>query len=144
MFKWFIWQCVNFSIPPLLFGASCILSSSSLHSSLMLSGSSFLHVQSSHVSIYGFPYYPLAPSFSFPGGIFSYPQVFRIVYQEDHCDFVLFIIYSSSFNSMSILPSAFFKINLFIYLFMAACGVYSSLRCVGFSLRWLLVAEHRL
>ena len=50
--------------------------------------------------------------------------------------------------------------NKFIYLFsfwlrwvfvaarglslVVASGGYSSLRCAGFSLRWLLVAEHRL
>ena len=56
-------------------------------------------------------------------------------------------------------PSLFFKVNLFIYfyfwlpwIFVAACGLslvaasggYSSMRCAGFSLRWLLVAEHGL
>ena len=51
----------------------------------------------------------------------------------------------------------FFKINLFIYFWLcwvfaaarrlslvAASGSYSSLQCVGFSLRWLLIAEHGL
>ena len=36
----------------------------------------------------------------------------------------------------------FFKIYLF-YLFIFGC-IGSSLRCAGFSLRWLLVAEHGL
>ena len=54
----------------------------------------------------------------------------------------------------------YFFVNLFIlfidfwlcWVFVAACGIslvgarggYSSLRCAGFSLRWLLVAEHEL
>ena len=33
-----------------------------------------------------------------------------------------------------------FKINLFIYLFIFGC-VVSSLRCVGFSLQWLLLLQ---
>ena len=63
----------------------------------------------------------------------------------------LFVTACSSSFILSLF-SFFFKIHLFIYfclrwVFIAACGVslvvvsggYSSLRCVGFSLRWLLL-----
>jgi len=93
----------------LLFSVSRVLCCFSLHWTVMLRGSSFLHVQSSHLSDSDFPLYPLAPSF-----ILLQPSVrcFHIHYHleltyEDHCDFVLFLIYSSFFNSMSIFSSTF-------------------------------------
>ena len=93
----------------LLFSVSCVLCCFSLHWTMMLRGSSFLHVQSSHLSDSDFPLYPLAPSFIFlqPSvRCFHIHSLLELTY-EDHCDFVLFLIYSSSFKSMSIFSSTF-------------------------------------
>ena len=68
------------------------------------------------------------------------------------CDFMT-VLYVHTIIFFSLLLDFFKKINLFIYLFLAALGLgcysrvflaaasgdYSSLQCVGFSLWWLLL-----
>ena len=72
----------------------------------------------------------------------------------------LFPSHSQTVGTASFPLTFFLKINLFIlfiyfwlrWVFVAACGLslvaesggYSSLRCAGFSLQWLLVEEHGL